>query len=70
MQFNGAKIVKLARSKTLISNIYTNAMTLRRLFAEFIGTFFLALVVCMTTYSKVSAEQNIKFCVQLATVAN
>ena len=31
-------------------------MTLRRLFAEFIGTFFLALVVCMTTYSKVSAD--------------
>ena len=41
MYFDGAKIVKLARSKTLISNIYTNAMTLRRLFAEFIGTFFL-----------------------------
>lgn len=31
-------------------------MTLRRLFAEFIGTFFLTLVVCMTTYAKVSAD--------------
>ena len=31
-------------------------MTLRRLFAEFIGAFFLSLVVCMTTYAKVSAD--------------
>jgi aquaporin Z len=31
-------------------------MNLRRLSAEFIGTFFLVLVVCMSTYSKVSAD--------------
>jgi aquaporin Z len=31
-------------------------MTLRRLSAEFIGTFFLVLVICMTTYAKVSAD--------------
>ncbi len=31
-------------------------MNLRRLSAEFIGTFFLVLVICMTTYAKVSAD--------------
>ncbi len=31
-------------------------MTLRRLTAEFIGTFSLVLVICMTTYAKVSAD--------------
>jgi aquaporin Z len=31
-------------------------MNLRRLSAEFIGTFFLVLVVCMSAYSKVSAD--------------
>jgi aquaporin Z len=31
-------------------------MTYKRYIAEFIGTFFLALAVCMTTFSKVSAD--------------
>ena len=31
-------------------------MNLRRLSAEFIGTFFLILVITMTTYAKVSAD--------------
>jgi aquaporin Z len=31
-------------------------MNLRKLFAEFIGTFFLSLTVCMTAYAKVSAD--------------
>jgi aquaporin Z len=31
-------------------------MNLRRLSAEFIGTFFLVLTICMTTYAKVSAD--------------
>jgi aquaporin Z len=31
-------------------------MNLRRLSAEFIGTFFLVLAICMTTYAKVSAD--------------
>jgi aquaporin Z len=31
-------------------------MTLRRLTAEFIGTFSLILIICMTTYAKVSAD--------------